>query len=139
MTVYAGVLWISDLTVPDPTLLFPLTVGLVFATNIFLTKKKVSSVPLTPTGGGGWAKAKGLWIYFAYGIAVLMFPLTAVQPAGVALYWTTSGLVGTLINLILLSPNYRRLVKIPPTQFDSKTPYLDVKDNFKELVTRWKK
>ena len=65
-----------------------------------------------------------------YGVSGLMVPLAAYQPAAVALYWCcrylvlaartaglycdcVSGVMGVLINLLLLHPPARRLVRIP--------------------------
>lgn len=64
-----------------------------------------------------------------------MVPLAALQPSALALYWATSGVVGVGMNLLLLSPTYRKLVKIPKISKDSETPYVDLKENMLAKLT----
>ena len=71
-----------------------------------------------------------------YTVAALMVPIASVQPASLALYWATSGVAGILINLTLLHPRYRALLKIPKTPKDSATPYLDIKEYFVSIITK---
>ena len=58
-----------------------------------------------------------------YGISAVMIPLASYQPAGLSLYWATSGAIGVIINLALLSPTLRRLVRIPKIPAELEHPY----------------
>ena len=69
-------------------------------------------------------------------LSVLMIPAAAMSPAAVAWYWMASGLSGLAVNLTLLSPKFRNLVKIPRLPENSDTPYRDVIDNAKAKFRR---
>ena len=60
---------------------------------------------------------------FLYSISMLMVPIAYYQPAAVSLYWATSGLMGVIINLTLLHPPVRRLVRIPRIPPEHSDPY----------------
>lgn len=60
---------------------------------------------------------------FLYSISLLMVPIAYFQPAAVSLYWATSGLMGVLINLVLLHPPVRRMVRIPRIPAEHSDPY----------------
>lgn len=106
-------------------------VGTSFAVNIFVSSSRLKA------GAEVSRWSRGV-TYFLYSLAVLMVPLAAIQPSALALYWATSGAVGVAINLILLSPRYRDLVRIPRTPKDSDTPYTDVKNKFLSMFSRTK-
>ncbi|XP_016121092.1 mitochondrial inner membrane protein COX18-like, partial [Sinocyclocheilus grahami] len=42
------------------------------------------------------------------------------------LYWLSSSCVGLAHNLLLRSPRFRAVCRIPPTRSDSETPYKDI-------------
>lgn len=114
-----GALWFSNLTVPDPTFILPLIVGLSFAANIFISSNRlVPGVAAKPNNPVTRAIT-----FLLYGLSVAMVPITAYQPAAVGLYWATSGCLGTLFNLLLLSPRFKRLVRIPKTHMEPERPY----------------
>ena len=69
-------------------------------------------------------------------LSILMIPAAAVSPSAVAWYWMASGLSGLAVNLTLLSPKFRNLVKIPKLPENSDTPYRDVIDNVKGRLRR---
>ena len=64
-----------------------------------------------------------------------MIPLASLAPSAVALYWASSGVTAIALNLTLLSPKVRNLVRIPQVEKDSSTPYVDIINIIK---TRWK-
>ena len=69
--------------------------------------------------------------------SIMMIPLASLVPSAVALYWATSGVTGIAINLLLLSPKLRNIVRIPQVEKEeSKTPYIDLSNNIK---ARWAK
>lgn len=49
-----------------------------------------------------------------------------VSLQSMALYWLSSSLVGLSHNLLLRSPAFRRLCRIPRTPSHSDTPYRDM-------------
>ena len=73
---------------------------------------------------------------FLYGIAVLMVPLSAIQPSALLLYWATSGAIGIVHNLIVISPKFKKIVKIPQLPVDSITPYQDIRRKISILLDR---
>ena len=81
--------------------------------------------------------ARGL-TFLLYGLAVAMVPITAYQPAAVGVYWATSGCLGTVFNLLLLSPRFKQLVRIPRTPMDPDRPYQVLKDKLVALIRKKK-
>lgn len=117
-----GMWWCPNLSVPDPTLILPLAVGLSFAGAIFISNNKLKQQEVV-----GPAKVSKLTI-FLYSISVLMIPIAYFQPAAVSLYWATSGMMGVIINLILLHPPVRRFVRIPKIPAEMENPYVHLKE-----------
>ena len=68
-----------------------------------------------------------------YSISLLMVPIAYYQPAAVTLYWATSGLMGVLINLVLLHPPVRRAARIPRIPAEHTDPYNYL---WQKIVTR---
>lgn len=60
---------------------------------------------------------------FLYSLSFMMVPIAYLQPAAVSLYWATSGLMGVLINLALLHPPARRILRIPHIPAEHARPY----------------
>ncbi|KAJ6660578.1 hypothetical protein lerEdw1_017575 [Lerista edwardsae] len=63
---------------------------------------------------------------FFRGVSLLMIPVAATVPSVIALYWVSSSFMGLSHNLLLRSPTFRRLCRIPRTKSDSDTPYRDI-------------
>jgi len=119
-----GGAWFSNLTIPDPTFILPVLVGLSFATTIYISANKFKH-PAVPQQISKFSRLDLL----LYSISFLMIPLASIQPAAVALYWVTSGVMGVTINLVLLSPKVRRAVRIPKIPAELDKPYSALKDN----------
>jgi len=68
--------------------------------------------------------------------SIFMIPLAATVPSAVSLYWASSGVAGILVNLTLLSPKVKNLVRIPEVEKISGNPYIELANNIK---TRWSK
>ncbi|OBS80192.1 hypothetical protein A6R68_21605 [Neotoma lepida] len=68
--------------------------------------------------------------HFVRAISVLMIPIAATVPSSLVLYWLCSSVMGLSQNLLLRSPGFRRLCRIPPTKSDSETPYKDLSAAF---------
>ncbi|XP_066498283.1 cytochrome c oxidase assembly protein COX18, mitochondrial isoform X1 [Hoplias malabaricus] len=111
-----GTLWFSNLTLPDSTWIIPVSLGLInlLITEIFALRRLESS------------KFQKYVTNFIRGISLVMIPLAAAVPSSMSLYWLSSSCVGLGHNLLLRSPRFRTLCRIPPTRSDSDTPYRDI-------------
>nr|XP_048281062.1 cytochrome c oxidase assembly protein COX18, mitochondrial isoform X2 [Myodes glareolus] len=102
-----GVLWFPDLTAVDSTWILPVSVGVV---NLLIVEMYVT--------------------HFVRAVSVLMIPIAATVPSSLVLYWLCSSLLGLSQNLLLRSPGFRHLCRIPTTKSDSETPYKDLSAAF---------
>ncbi|XP_045388414.1 cytochrome c oxidase assembly protein COX18, mitochondrial isoform X2 [Lemur catta] len=111
-----GVLWFPDLTALDSTWILPVSVGVVnlLIVEIFALQKI------------GMSRFQTYITYFVRVVSLLMIPIAATVPSSIALYWLCSSLMGLSQNLLLRSPGFRQLCRIPLTKSDSKTPYKDL-------------
>nr|XP_012600436.1 mitochondrial inner membrane protein COX18 isoform X2 [Microcebus murinus] len=111
-----GVLWFPDLTALDSTWILPVSVGVVnlLIVEIFALQKI------------GMSRFQMYITHFVRVVSVLMIPIAATVPSSIALYWLCSSLMGLSQNLLLRSPGFRQLCRIPLTKSDSKTPYKDL-------------
>ncbi|XP_064423662.1 cytochrome c oxidase assembly protein COX18, mitochondrial [Latimeria chalumnae] len=111
-----GMLWFPDLTLPDSTWILPVLVGVVnlLIVEIFALRK------LEPS------KFQKYVTNFIRAISLVMIPIAATVPSSMALYWLSSSAVGLGQNLLLHSPTFRQLCRIPKAKSDSDTPYKDI-------------
>ncbi|KTF81136.1 hypothetical protein cypCar_00005244 [Cyprinus carpio] len=111
-----GALWFPDLTLPDSTWIVPVFLGLInlLITEIFALRQ------LEPS------KFQKFVTNFIRGISLVMIPIAATVPSSMSLYWLCSSCVGLAHNLLLRSPRFRGVCRIPPTRSDSETPYKDI-------------
>uniref|UniRef100_A0A8D0U358 Membrane insertase YidC/Oxa/ALB C-terminal domain-containing protein n=1 Tax=Sus scrofa TaxID=9823 RepID=A0A8D0U358_PIG len=111
-----GVLWFSDLTAVDSTWILPVSVGVInlLIVEIFALQKI------------GTSRFQTYVTYFLRAVSVLMIPIAATVPSSIVLYWLCSSFVGLSQNLLLRSPRFRQLCRIPLTKSDSDTPYKDL-------------
>ncbi|XP_045713838.1 cytochrome c oxidase assembly protein COX18, mitochondrial isoform X4 [Phyllostomus hastatus] len=98
-----GVLWFPDLTALDSTWILPVSVGVI---NLLIIETYAT--------------------YFVRAVSVLMIPVAATVPSSIVLYWLCSSFMGLSQNLLLRSPRFRQLCRIPVTKGDSDTPYKDL-------------
>lgn len=129
-----GLAWCQNLSVPDPTFILPVLVGLTFASTIFISSNKLQQ------GVGAATQqvskfSQGITITL-YSISFLMIPLASYQPAALALYWATSGCMGIFINLAILSPDLRRMVRIPKIPAEMDKPYTTLRDKLMDKLGR---
>jgi membrane protein insertase Oxa1/YidC/SpoIIIJ len=106
-------------------------VGLSFAGTIFISSNKLQQ------GVGAATEqvskfSQGITITL-YSISFLMIPLASYQPAALALYWATSGCMGIIINLAILSPDLRRMVRIPKIPAEMDKPYTTLGNKLKDI------
>ncbi|XP_062404797.1 cytochrome c oxidase assembly protein COX18, mitochondrial [Sardina pilchardus] len=111
-----GALWFPDLTLPDSTWVLPISLGLtnLLITEIFSLQRLEAS------------KFQKYVTNFIRGISIVMIPIAATVPSSMAVYWLSSSLIGLGHNLLLRSPRFRRLCRIPPSRGNSDTPYRDL-------------
>uniref|UniRef100_A0A8D0GTF8 Cytochrome c oxidase assembly factor COX18 n=1 Tax=Sphenodon punctatus TaxID=8508 RepID=A0A8D0GTF8_SPHPU len=115
-----GILWFTDLTMPDTTWILPISVGLL---NLLIVEMfALRKIELS--------RFQKYATYFFRGMAVVMIPIAATVPSAIALYWLSSSFMGLSHNLLLRSPSFRRLCRIPRTKSDSDTPYRDLASTF---------
>ncbi|KAJ1061016.1 hypothetical protein K5549_002303 [Capra hircus] len=111
-----GVLWFHDLTALDSTWILPVSVGVInlLIVEIFALQKL------------GKSRFQTYITHFVRAVSVLMIPIAATVPSSIALYWLCSSFMGLSQNLLLRSPRFRQLCRIPLTKLDSDTPYRDL-------------
>ncbi|KAL1517796.1 hypothetical protein ABEB36_001520 [Hypothenemus hampei] len=107
---------IPNLTIPDASWIFPITLGLI---NLALIETQIlARHPSLPT-----SKIQNVLTNVFRGFNILMVPIAASVPSCLALYWTASSAYGLAQNLVLMSPKVRRLFRIPETTIEVKEPY----------------
>jgi len=124
--------WVTDLTLPDPIWIIPVTVGTLFLLNNEIAGAKISREVLTQGGQKPLTKRNVLLTNFLRCLSIAMVPIAAQVPAALSLYWTSSAAAGMVVNMIMLSPKFRRAVNIPVTKTDHPTPYRNVWANMKD-------
>merc|ERR1712066_693053 len=115
-----GLFWCPNLSAPDPTFILPVLVGVTFASTIFVSSVKAR---LQIEQSEKLQKYQRVVTWVMYGLAGVMVPIACYVPSALALYWATSGLMGVLINLLLLHPLIRRAVRIPKIPLEIEQPY----------------
>ena len=121
----SGLWWCPNLSVPDPTFLLPVMVGLTFASTIFVSSVKAQA---TKEQSEKLQRYSRVITGVLYGLAGLMVPISCYVPSAVVLYWATSGAMGVIINLLLLHPPVRRAVRIPKIPMELEQPYKHLKE-----------
>ncbi|XP_013887797.1 cytochrome c oxidase assembly protein COX18, mitochondrial [Austrofundulus limnaeus] len=127
-----GALWFPDLTVPDSTWVLPVCLGLTNLVNVEMFSLRRSpassfqrlvlyvfrgfSVLLVPIAA---TIPSSMALYWFRGFSVLLVPIAATIPSSMALYWFCSSLVGFGQNLLLRSPKFHRILRLPTRRSDS--------------------
>ena len=124
-----------DLTIPDPTWIIPVVIGLAFLANVELGASRVSKDLLTQGGLRPMPLGFTLANNIMRSIALVMVPVSAMVPSVVAVYWASSAVSGFLVNIVVMSPKFRGLVRIPSHPTDDPNPYRGAVRNFKD---NWK-
>ena len=126
-----GILWFSDLTIPDPYYVLPVMACLSFITIIELGGEAGVTNPQTE-------KLKT----FFRAISILLIPVTATLPTGLFMYWLTTSTVSMGQILLLKIPRVRKamgipdLIKHPPAEAkqEGKGFLATVKENYRSAV-----
>ncbi|XP_065220937.1 cytochrome c oxidase assembly protein COX18, mitochondrial [Planococcus citri] len=106
-------LWLSNLTIPDPTLTLPICLAIVNLSVLqvnYLARKKQK----------GFGKiilnfVRCFTLYIAY--------VSSTVPSAISLYWLTSSCYGLCQNIILTNPKVKKLLGIPITESTRKNPF----------------
>jgi len=123
--------WVPDLTLPDSTWILPVTIGFLFLLNNELAASGISKEAMKKAGKK-WGKGDVAFTILMRSLCLVMIPVTSNVPSGMALYWTASAAAGTAVHLVMISPKYRKAVRIPETPgYNSPTPYRDRWANLK--------
>ncbi|XP_043917112.1 cytochrome c oxidase assembly protein COX18, mitochondrial-like isoform X2 [Protopterus annectens] len=115
-----GTLWFPNLTLPDSTWILPVSLGLI---NLLI-------VEMSTLRKAELSKYQKYTTNFIRGISLVMIPIAAGVPTSMSLYWFTSSFVGVGQNLLMCSPSFRHLCRIPKTKSFSDTPYKDLLASF---------
>ncbi|XP_055687474.1 cytochrome c oxidase assembly protein COX18, mitochondrial [Lutzomyia longipalpis] len=114
-----GFLWIPNLTIPDASLILPVTLGLL---NLAIVE--VQSLSRVKQGGRLHNFATNFFRIFS----IIMIPIASVVPSCLSLYWVSSSAFGLIQNLTMMSPKFRRIVGIPNTPSQLEHPYKHLAD-----------
>ncbi|XP_051127154.1 mitochondrial inner membrane protein OXA1-like [Andrographis paniculata] len=98
-----GMLWFTDLSVPDSMYVFPVLTALTFWITVELNAQE--GLEGNPTAG----MIKNI----SRGFAVLTVPLTATFPNGIFCYWITSNLFSLCYGLVMKRPAVKNFLGIP--------------------------
>ncbi|XP_071117534.1 cytochrome c oxidase assembly protein COX18, mitochondrial-like [Haliotis cracherodii] len=97
-----GMLWFRDLTVPDPTFILPLSVGLINLIMLEMQFKLQTPTRLQKV-------AKNVW----RGTTVILVPIAAIVPCSMCFYWACSSLFTFAQFLLLRHARVRSVLGMP--------------------------
>ena len=111
-----GMLWFSNLLLPDATLILPLITGLSFLAIIEMNNLQRAETTRF---------RRALTNVFRV-LSVVMVPVAATLPSCMSWYWACSVVFGLGQNVFMMLPSVRRAVRIPITPDESQTPFRDM-------------
>ncbi|XP_051160320.1 cytochrome c oxidase assembly protein COX18, mitochondrial-like [Leptopilina boulardi] len=98
-----GIGWLTNLTVPDSSLILPLTIGVINLSIVGLYYNNFNNPTIVQK-----------FVCATFGIlSVGTIPITTQLPSGLLLYWLTSSSYGLALNLILLTSFGKKVLRIP--------------------------
>ncbi|XP_063985126.1 cytochrome c oxidase assembly protein COX18, mitochondrial isoform X2 [Diachasmimorpha longicaudata] len=122
-----GIAWIPNLAVADPYYILPVVMGTCNLINIeFNYMMRVKE----PT------RLQRISLNVFRGISLLLFPIAAIVPSGMSLYWATSSVFGLFQNILIVSPRVRRFFRIEETETELQHPYRHVFNSMKARIPR---
>eukprot|EP00095_Tigriopus_kingsejongensis_P011600 maker-scaffold325_size206031-snap-gene-1.14 protein:Tk11600 transcript:maker-scaffold325_size206031-snap-gene-1.14-mRNA-1 annotation:"mitochondrial inner membrane protein cox18" len=128
---YEGTALFPNLTVPDPSFVLPVIVGLSFFLNNEINSNRHQR-DYMPKGLQKWAphvmRVFSLW----------MMGVSTIVPSALSLYWASSSSAAMIITLIVMNPQFRALVRIPKTPDYPDYPYQRVLENISDKRQRLK-
>lgn len=121
-----GILWFTDLTVPDVYLIPVLLVLVNFAIiemNAFRRLGKTSVL-------------EKISVNVMRLVTLLVAVAACINPSAVTFYWLCSSTFGLGQNVLLLMPRVRRALRIPQTSGESASPFQDIYRNIKTVLSK---
>jgi len=120
-----GIFWLTDLTLPDTTFIFPVILGAVnlclVEFNIISRKREPSRVARYLTHGARF-------------VAVAMILVSANIPSSLLVYWLSSSSLGLAQNMLLVCPKVRRFCRIPLAPSERAHPFQHFYNRIKAFV-----
>jgi inner membrane protein COX18 len=107
-----GFAWVTDLTARDPTMIFPIAIGMSNFLNVELNSMNAR--------GNQSFRQKTLQNVFR-GISFAIIPIAAQAPMALCLYWTSSSLYSVAQNVCFRVPAVRKYLKLPIVNKPSST------------------
>ncbi|XP_071122248.1 cytochrome c oxidase assembly protein COX18, mitochondrial-like isoform X1 [Mytilus edulis] len=115
-----GILWLTDLTIPDPFFILPVMIGI---SNLLLTEmhllslqSKLEAEPLP---------MKLMKFFFRF-VSIYLMYISSMLPSGLCVYWCTSSLYGVVQYMVIQQPKVRRALRIPKVNNESEKPMTDI-------------
>ncbi|XP_054002642.1 cytochrome c oxidase assembly protein COX18, mitochondrial isoform X2 [Hylaeus anthracinus] len=118
-----GLVWMKNLTEIDHTFILPIIFGF---SSIAMIEIQCILHQKNRT------KFKRIYINFIRVLTVCLVPVMAHIPSCLTLFWTTNNLCTLSHTLLLLSPKFRRLGKVPKTESELQHPYAELYKRIKE-------
>ena len=124
-----GVAWFQDLTIPDPYFVIPVVFLISNLVNIsvYSNQMRQQSTALKIVNN----TFRSLSIAMAY--------VSTQMPAGLTLYWMVSACYGLGQNVVLKLPKFRRVFRIPKTNYESEHPIRSLANKYKSKWTEFVK
>ncbi|XP_049831650.1 cytochrome c oxidase assembly protein COX18, mitochondrial [Schistocerca gregaria] len=122
-----GLLWFSDLTLPDSTFILPLIFGI---TNLAIIEIVSLSKVKTP------GKLQKFITNFFRVLTIGMTAIATQVPSCLTVYWVTSSFYGLVQNIVLMSPRVKKFFRIPETPSQLKHPYRHIYKRLREKVDK---
>ncbi|CAK9820679.1 Cytochrome c oxidase assembly protein COX18, mitochondrial [Anthophora plagiata] len=114
---HGGFGWIQDLTDSDHFFVLP-----VFFVLSGLALIEINQVLYNVDK----SKFRKIITNFSRIVVICFLPITAYIPSSLTLYWVTNNCCSVVQNLILLSPKFRRIGRIPKTDSELQHPYAEL-------------
>ncbi|KAJ2784944.1 Cytochrome c oxidase assembly protein cox18, mitochondrial [Coemansia interrupta] len=119
---WEGLAWFSDLSVPDTTLILPVTAALLHVANYTLAKRQNSVPGVVNDEQSARAKAlRGMSFAGGYCSPWFLVYMGTYQPSGLVLYWVVSAAFSLSQTLLFGIPRVRQLFRLPPLPSQTKT------------------
>mmetsp|Transcript_12685 Transcript_12685/g.23772 ORF Transcript_12685/g.23772 Transcript_12685/m.23772 type:complete len:446 (-) Transcript_12685:1657-2994(-) len=129
--VDSGILWFTDLSVPDPYGILPMSSALSFLIMMELGKKQMMAT--NP------AQGKAMLNFFR-GIAVIMIPATWNFPSVIFCYWTANNAFSMVQSAAFNNASIRKMLGIwdPPKPVPGAPPPKGMKELFDDMMQKRK-
>ncbi len=98
-----GLYWFSNLTKKDPSFILPLTACFLTYLSLFLSFQRLQ----------GKSKFFTAFQDFFSSVAILVLPVTSLQPAAIFCYWIPSSALAAAQSVLLRTPKVQAFLKLP--------------------------